>query len=110
MGNLAIETRNYSPENFFAGDFPTVPETGVAASDIEKHTPITKNDTGLIVPVTAENIDKLVGISADAAKADEPVVYYMTGEYFTTAINVPEGIEEEALKEACRKNSIFLRD
>lgn len=110
MENLAIKTRSYEPENFFAGDFPTVPETGVAAADIGKHTPITKNDAGLIVPVTAENMDKLVGISADDAKTDEPVVYYMTGEYFTAAINVPKGIEEEALKEACRKNSIFLRD
>ena len=28
MGEYAVEKREITPKNFFAGDFPTVPETG----------------------------------------------------------------------------------
>ena len=30
MGEYAVEKREITPKNFFAGDFPTVPETGTA--------------------------------------------------------------------------------
>ena len=29
MSEYAVEKRETAPKNFFAGDFPTVPETGV---------------------------------------------------------------------------------
>ena len=47
--------------------------------------------------------------AAAAAAADEPVVYYITGEFFQEALNLPEGVTVEDIKEPLRKLSIFLR-
>ena len=64
---------------------------------------------GKIVPIAAETKDAVIGIAAAAAGKDEPVVYYMTGEFFADAINVPVGITIAEVKAACRKISIFLK-
>lgn len=107
-----IETRRHEPKNFFAGDFPTLPETGIAGEALEECMPVAKNADGKIVPVTApaEGVAlDVVGITAAAAEADEPAVYYMTGEFFAEALVLPDGVEIEALKDAFRKISIFLR-
>lgn len=107
-----IETRKHEPKNVFAGDFPTLPETGIAGAALEEYMPVAKNADGKIVPVTApaegETMD-VVGITAAAAEADDPAVYYMTGEFFAEALVLPDGVEIEALKDAFRKISIFLR-
>ncbi len=107
-----IETRRHEPKNFFAGDFPTLPETGVAGAALEEYMPVAKNADGKIIPVKAP-VDgaamDVVGIAAAAAEADEPAVYYMTGEFFAEALMIPDGVEIEALKDAFRKISIFLR-
>ena len=108
MANYAVETRSTEPKNFFAGDFPVVPETGTAGAAIAKHTPVTVND-GKIVPIAAATTAAVIGISAEAAAADDPVVYYMTGEFFTDALNIPNGVDVAALKAALRKLSIFLK-
>ena len=108
MANYAVETRSTEPKNFFAGDFPVVPETGTAGAAIAKHIPVTVND-GKIVPIAAATTAAVIGISAEAAAADDPVVYYMTGEFFTDALNIPNGVDAAALKAALRKLSIFLK-
>jgi len=107
-----IETRKWEPKNFFAGNFPTLTETGTAGEKLEEHMPVTKNEEGKIVPVTAPAEGKtmdVVGITATAAGADEPAVYYMTGEFFAEALVIPDGVEIEALKDTFRRISIFLR-
>jgi hypothetical protein len=106
---FGIEERSYEPKNFFAGEFPTVPETGTAGAAIAERTPVTTDANGNIIAVAAETVANVIGISAMAAAASEPVVYYMTGEFFTDAINVPNGVDADALKAALRKISIFLR-
>lgn len=117
MSEYAVEKRETAPKNFFAGDFPTVPETGTAGVAIAEHTPVTTDSDGNIVPIAkagsggepAATTDAVIGIAAAAAAKGEPVVYYMTGEFFADAINVPDGIELADVKAACRKISIFLR-
>ena len=107
-----IDTRKHEPKNFFAGDFPTLPETGVAGAKLEECMPVAKDADGKIVPVAAAEKGKemaVVGIAAAAAEEDEPAVYYMTGEFFAEALVLPDGVEIEALKDAFRKISIFLR-
>lgn len=107
-----IGTRRHEPKNFFAGDFPTLPETGVAGAALEECMPVAKDADGKIVPATAPAEGAamdVVGIAAAAAGADEPAVYYMTGEFFAEALVLPDGVEIEALKDAFRKISIFLR-
>ena len=69
-----IETRKHEPKNLFAGDFPTLPETGVAGAAIEECMPVAKNADGKIVPVEAPaegETMEVVGIAAAAAEAEE---------------------------------------
>ena len=107
MGEYAIEKRSTEPKNFFAGEFPTV--TGTAGATLAEYTPITVNGDGNIVAVTAETVGDVIGITAAAADNSTPVVYYMTGEYYEDAINLPSGVVMEKLKPALRKINIYLR-
>ncbi len=119
MARYAVETRSTEPKNFFAGDFPTLPETGTAGEKLAEHTPVTENEDGKIVAVAAASgsgdnavaatTGNVIGITAEAAEKGEPVVYYMTGEFFADALNLPEGVEIEDIKDSLRKLSIFLR-
>ena len=97
-------------KNFFAGDFQTLTESGTAGGELAEHTPVTEDEEGKIVAVTAETAANVMGITADAAAADEPVVYYMTGEFFQEALNLPAGVTVENIKGPLRKISIFLRE
>ena len=109
MARYAVETRSTEPKNFFAGDFPTLPETGTAGEKLAEHTPVTVNEAGEIVAGAAETTGDVVGVTAEAAEKGEPVVYYMTGEFFADALNLPEGVAIEDIKDSLRKLSIFLR-
>lgn len=119
MPKYTVETRSTEPKNFFAGDFPTLPESGTAGEKLAEHTPVTKNEDGEIVAVAAASgsgqnakaatTGNVIGITAEAAEKDEPVVYYMTGEFFADALNLPEGVTIEDIKDSLRKLSIFLR-
>lgn len=114
-----IQTSSYEPKNFFAGDFPTLTESGTAGEALEEHTPVTRNSDGNIVAVAAASgsgetakeatTGNVIGITAAAAAKNEPVVYYMTGEFFEEALNLPDGVTAEDIKEPLRKVSIFLR-
>lgn len=119
MAKYAVETRSTKPKNFFAGDFPTLTEAGTAGEDLAEHTPVTVNSEGEIVAVTAESgsgsdaaaetTGAVIGITAEAAEKDEPVVYFITGEFFADALNLPSGVEAADIKESLRRLSIFLR-
>lgn len=121
MGKYAVETRNSEPKNFFAGEFPTLTEAETAGEDLAEHTPVMLNGEGELVAVTAVSeseseesaakaaTDKVVGITAEAAKKGDPVVYYLTGEFFADAITLPDGVEIGTLKDSLRRLSIFLR-
>lgn len=119
MARYEVETRSTVPKNFFAGDFPTLPETGTAGEKLAEHTPVTINEDGEVVAVAAASgsgesakaatTGDVVGITAEAAESGEPVVYYMTGEFFGDALNLPEGVEIEDIKDSLRRLSIFLR-
>lgn len=112
-----IETRSHEPVNLFAGEFPTVTEEGVAGAAIAERTPVTKDSNGKIVAVATAGEEgtppattgDVIGITAAAAEKDGPVVYYLTGEFFADAINLPSGVEIDDIKDPLRKISIFLR-
>ena len=104
-----IQTRTCEAKNFFAGDFPTLPESGTAGEKLAEHTPVAKDENGNIVAVTTETAANVMGITAAAAAAGEPVVYYITGEFFQEALNLPNGVTVEDIKRPLRKMSIFLR-
>jgi len=105
-----IEERTYTPENFFRGFFPAVPEHGTVkdGATVRKYAPVAETADG-IEEVTAATLDKLVGIAADVPDDGGNVVYYMTGDFNAAAVVLPEGVTLDALKPACRKLSIFLK-
>lgn len=119
MAKYAVETRSTEPKNFFAGDFPTLTESGTAGEKLAEHTPVVVNEDGKIVAVAAASgsgesakaatTGNVIGITAEAAEKGDPVVYYMTGEFFAAALNLPEDVEIEDIKDSLRKLSIFLR-
>lgn len=110
MANYAVETRNTTPKNFFAGDFPTATETGTAGGNIKEFAPVTIDGNGKVVTITSETKTNVIGISAAAAATGEPVVYYLTGEFFATALHMPSGVTPADIAGYLRKLSIFLRD
>ena len=98
------------PDNFFAGSFPIATDFGAikTGATIRARAPIVQGADG-IEEATAATLANLVGISADVPSGDE-VVYYLTGEFFSQALTLPSGITAEALKPACRKLGIFLKE
>lgn len=109
MSEYAVQTRSTTPANVFAGDFPTITDTGTAGAAIEAYMPVMQNEDGEIVPVTKEKAADVVGIAAAAADKDEPVVYFLTGEFFANGLSYPSGVAAEDVKAALRKLSIFLK-
>ena len=109
MAKYAVETRSTEPKNFFAGDFPTLTDSGTAGEKLAEHMPVTVNEDGGIVAVVAATTGNIIGVTAEAAEKGDPVVYYMTGEFFADALNLPEDVEIEDIKDSLRKLSIFLR-
>ncbi len=109
MANYAVETRSTSPKNFFAGDFPTLTESGTAGEVVKQFAPVAINASGKVVNITSGTKADVIGIAAVEAKANEPVVYYMTGEFFADALEMPDGVTAADISGYLRKLSIFLR-
>ena len=107
MAQYEIEKREHTPVNFLAGDFPTATDTATAKAAIKERTPVTMGDDGKLEAVTSATIEKLTGIAA--TNADEQCVYFLTGEFFADALELPSGVTADAIKETLRNKSIFLR-
>lgn len=105
-----IRETGYTPDNFFMGNFPAVPDHGAIkeGATVRKHAPIALTADG-IEEVTTATLGKLVGITADVPDDSGNVVYYMTGEFGGEGLILPDGVTFEALKAAARPLSIFLR-
>ena len=84
---------SYSPKMVHAGDFPVVTDSGTVASGetIHELMPITLGADGKIKAVTADTVADVYGLAAENAEEGEEVVYYLTGEFFGSAIEVPVG-------------------
>ena len=100
----------FTPDNFFAGDFPIVTDFGEikTGATVRARAPIVKGAEG-IEEATAATLENVIGITAAEPSGNE-VVYYLTGEFFTQALTIPTGITPDALKAALRKVSIFLKE
>jgi hypothetical protein len=117
----------YTPENFFAGDYPVAKGTGTAGAAIVRHEPV-KLVEGEILPVTAmaataanatnvipartaeENtLAGLYGIAANEAGDGDEITVYLTGDFFAGALALQTDVTVDALKPAFRKMGIFLK-
>jgi len=98
------------PDNFFAGSFPIATDFGEIkkGATVRARVPVVKGADG-IEEATAATLGDVIGLTAAEPSGNE-VVYYLTGEFFTQAITLPNGVTAEALKPALRKVGIFLRE
>ena len=107
-----FDVRNMAltPENFFAGSFPVATDFGVVkdGAEVRARAPVVQGVDG-IEEAAAGTLGNLIGISADAPSGNE-VVFYLTGEFFSQALTLPDGVTIEALKPAFRKLGIFLKE
>lgn len=108
MGKLAVEKRIHEEANFIAGDYPIVTDAGTATGEIKQYAPVVVGEAG-VAAVAAATVADVVGIAAEAAASGEEVVFYLTGEYFAEALELPNGVTAEALKPVFRKLGIFLK-
>lgn len=105
-----INNATYTPDNFYRGFFPAVPEHGTIKEGtiVRKHAPIALGIDGL-EEVTVANLKQIVGITADEPDDKGNIVYYQTGEFNSESIILPDGVTLDELKAACRSLSIFLK-
>ena len=117
-----IQTNTLTPENYVAGPFPIVTDTGAVkeGAEIRKLAPIVEDTDGLREIAAADlpttggsasvgSLDKIVGIAADDSSGGK-AVYFCTGEFFGNALTLPEGVTAKDLKSAMRKIGIFLKE
>ncbi len=102
----AVERDKSIAVNTFAGVFPVTTDTLTAKKKIDKFTPV-KLSGEEVEPVSADN--EVYGLSAVSVEAGEEVVIYLTGEFFESAINMPNGTTAFGLKSNFRKLGIFLK-
>lgn len=105
-----VKETAYTPDNFFIGGFPAVPDHGTIkdGATVRKYAPVALTADG-IEEVTAATLDKMVGIAADEPDESGNIVFYMTGEFGGDGLVLPDGVTFEALKAAARPLSIFLK-
>lgn len=105
-----INKATYTPNNFYLGCFPVIPEHGTIKEGaiVRKHVPIAQGTDGL-EEVTTENLKQIVGITADEPDDNGNIVYYQTGEFNSESVILPDGVTIDELRAACRSLSIFLK-
>lgn len=101
-------TYSFEPDNLIYGQFPIARETGKAGEEISRGDLVVNTD-GTITKATSATLANVSGIAAHQAITDIPVTYYATGEFFTSGVNLPEGVTEEAAKAALAKLNIYLK-
>lgn len=117
-----ITNTEFTPENFIAGDFPMKTDFGPVknGAKIRKYAPVVQGENGIeeitaaMIPTTGEDategaLNTLIGIAADEPSGGE-VVYYLTGEFFSEALVLPDGVTADDIKPAFRKLGIFLKE
>ena len=117
-----IEHNALTPENFFAGPFPVVTDSGNVKEGaiIHRLAPVIEGKDGIeeitaaVLPTTGESaspgsLDKIIGIAAEDSDGGK-VVYYCTGEFFGNALTLPEGVMANDIKPTLRKLGIFIKE
>lgn len=106
-GKEILET--YKPKMIFAGDFPVVKDMAVAAEGetISELMPVTLDSDGKVKAVTADTISDIYGLAAEEAESGQQTAVYLTGQFFSESVNLPEGITLSGIKVQLRKIGIF---
>ena len=105
--DLEKKTFSTAPEYFLAGATIGIAKaTKKASAAVAAHAPVLL-DSDEVKPIA--KVDGLYGITADSAEAGEEVPVYLTGEFFTDALVLPEGVKAADIEVALRNLGIFLK-
>lgn len=114
--DLKVQQFSCEPEHFIAGaDIPIAKSVKTAGEDIAAHAPVLIDAAGKLKNIAtpaegkAPTLTGLYGVAAEAAAADEPVVVYLTGEFFADALPLAEGVTAAAVEVPLRNLGIFLK-
>ncbi|MBO6267591.1 MAG: DUF2190 family protein [Clostridium sp.] len=107
--NLAKQTFSTEPDYLIAGANVAIETTAkTAAGAISKGAPVKLDSNGKAAAVSAK-ADTLYGIAAEDAAADEPIVIYLSGEFFADKLALPDGVTAADLEVGFRNIGIFLK-
>ena len=113
MGEYAVEKREITPKNFFAGDFPTVPETGTANAAIKEYAPVmidTANDNKIIPVAKGSEAKAQSVLLSGSRKRRTSVTYYIDGVQFSlTHSTLKAGQIRQNQRSTAQGIDIFLR-
>ena len=100
-----VQKDSHEPLNFIAGDFPIVrsAEKIKTGAVIRERAPVVMGATGIEEAAT-DTIANIYGIAAAVPSGDK-VVIYLTGEFFGSALTLPDGVTVDAIKPILRKLS-----
>lgn len=104
-----IKTYEQKPDYFVSGT--TIPVKAIiktAGEDLSEHAPVILADGKLTAVKDKATLTRLYGITADAAASGKDVAVYLTGEFFGSALTLPDGVTADDLEVAFRNIGIFL--
>ena len=104
-----MEKRVFEPKNLINGAFPIVIKSDTAGATIAEGDIVVLSE-GKLAPVTAETLANVAGIAAHAAIEGVIVNYYATGQFFASAINLPESVTLAQAQAALEKLNIYIKE
>lgn len=109
--SMDLEKKSFStaPRYFIAGAYPIAKAVKTAAEAIAEHTAVALDENGKITALTSANKANIYGITPDSIEKDKDGPVYLTGEFFTSAIALPNGMTGTELSHALRNIGIYLK-
>jgi hypothetical protein len=110
--NLAKENYAFNPDYLIAGNYPIQTAVKTAAEAIAAGAPVVLGADGAANVTVSEGAvvtTGLYGIAAESAEANAPVVIYLTGEFFSDALQCGTGVTAADLEVPFRNIGIFLK-
>ena len=106
-------THTLKMDHFVAGSLPIAKEAlEVKEGETIAARSLVKLDGGKAAAYTADDAAAGTvpyGIAVEEAK-DGYAALYLSGEFFGSSLNLPEGVEVDAVKPLLRENGIFLKE
>ena len=112
--DLTPKTFTHEPKQFIAGMAEIITAVKPASAALKEHAPVILDSSGKLAPVTdsagTAQVTGLYGITAGpAAKADDEVVVYLTGEFFADGLQLESSVEVDDVEVPLRNLGIFLK-
>lgn len=113
--DLAKKTYSTTPDYFIAGTTVGIVTAAKEASAAIAAHNLVLLDAGKVKPLAAVdgthalNVTGLYGIAAEDAAESKEAVIYLTGEFFSVGLALPDGVKAADIEVALRNIGIFLK-